>query len=806
MTPRDYVDFDLVIKPEEDGFTARVVDSPAGQATHRFDLPFTDVGLENFVLKLGHSRTATRRARVTRRDTARKFGTELYKAVFDDEVEVCFRVSLEEALRNQQGLRIRLRTEEAASLAEIPWEYMYSEGLGRFVAMSTDTPLVRYLELPAGTAPLAVDPPLRVLVMVASPDDLDPLDVDREVALLRQATADLASAGAVELEVAPAADLRTLQRLLRTSQYHVFHFVGHGVFDRGDGLLMLQDETGRSQPVSGFDLGVLLHDHHSLRLAVLNACEGARGTVEDPVGGVAQTLIRQGLPAAVAMQFEITDEAALVFAHEFYLAIADGYPIDAATAEARKAIFASGNDVEWGTPVLHLRASDGRVFDVQRPATVRPQVDEAREEATGLLTERRFDEAAAAWERIAEAAPEDEAAHLMLERARHGAWAAGLYGDVAGMIADGRPQDALAMLGRVAELDPDHGDPDRLEEQAHAAIADEAERQERARLEAERREQERLQAEERARLEAQRQEQARQQAPTPAPPPKPAPPRPAKPTPPPAPPVEEPGRRRRPILRWLALAVVGVVVALVAVATLDDGGNGGNGGSNGGGGNGGGGGDGAMAAVPVSGIRIDGSVDDWPVSDPVAVSDRTVFPQPGAGSDIGAEWFLGWDQDALYLAADVNDPSVDPGTRERPDQLFRGDSVHFEFGPDPTGASSVRDGVDRHVMLAPFQPEDPVVLPAVNPVRGGAFVSGGAEPSIQAATVFTGDGYVIEARVPWGVLGLDAPPDEAFGINLNVSDADGGSNLETMVSTNPDRTGANQARPDIWQLGRLEGR
>ncbi len=789
MTPRHYVDFDLVIEPEEDGFTARVVDSPAGQATRRFDLPFTDVGLENFVLKLGHSRTATRRARVTRRDTARKFGTELYKAVFDDEVEVCFRVSLEEALRNQQGLRIRLRTEEATSLAEIPWEYMYSEGLGRFVAMSTDTPLVRYLELPAGSAPLAVDPPLRVLVMVASPDDLDPLDVDREVALLRQATADLAATGAVELEVAPTADLRTLQRLLRTSQYHVFHFIGHGVFDRGDGLLMLQDETGRSQPVSGLDLGVLLHDHHSLRLAVLNACEGARGTVEDPVGGVAQTLIRQGLPAAVAMQFEITDEAALVFAHEFYLAIADGYPIDAATAEARKAIFASGNDVEWGTPVLHLRASDGRVFDVQRRATVRPQVDEAREGATGLLTERRFDEAAAAWEQIAEAAPEDETAHLMLERARNGAWAASLYGDVAGMIADGRPQDAVAMLGRVAELDPDHGDPDHLEEQARTAIAHEAERQEQARQQAERREREQREAEERA----------RQPAPTPTPAP-----------PAPAPPTEEPdGRSRASSLRWLALVAVGVVVALVAVATLGDGDGDGDGvgvevvdvndGD-------GGGGDGALVAVPVSGISIDGSFDDWPIADPVAVSDRTVFPEPGAGSDIGAEWLLGWDQDALYLAADVTDPSIDPGTHDRPDQLFRGDSVHFEFGPDPTGAGSVRDGVDRHVMLAPFQPEDPVVLPAVNPVRGGAFVSGGVEPAIEAATVFTGNGYVIEARVPWGVLGLDGPPAGAFGLNLNVSDADGGSSLETMVSTNPDRTGENQARPDTWQRGRLDGR
>jgi hypothetical protein len=67
----------------------------------------------------------------------------------------------------------------------------------------------------------------------------------------------------------------------------------------------------------------------------------------------------------IAMQFEIADEVAGTFAHEFYGALSDGYPIDAALTEARKAIFATGRDVEWGTPVLYLRAPDGRIFDVQ---------------------------------------------------------------------------------------------------------------------------------------------------------------------------------------------------------------------------------------------------------------------------------------------------------------------------------------------------------------------------------------------------------------------------------------------------------
>src|SRR6185437_7322350 len=159
-------------------------------------------------------------------------------------------------------------------------------------------------------------------------------------------------------------------------EYHVFHFVGHGAFDERlqDGVLMMEDANGRGTAVSAQRLGTLLHDHRSLRLAVLNACEGARTDVADPFAGVAQTLVQQGLAAVIAMQFEVSDMAAITLANEFYGALADGYPIEAAMAEARKAIFNAGNDTEWATPVLYLRATDGRLFDLQRTSETTPDV------------------------------------------------------------------------------------------------------------------------------------------------------------------------------------------------------------------------------------------------------------------------------------------------------------------------------------------------------------------------------------------------------------------------------------------------
>jgi hypothetical protein len=64
------------------------------------------------------------------------------------------------------------------------------------------------------------------------------------------------------------------------------------------------------------------------------------------------------------MQFEISDGAAITFAHEFYGAFADGYSIEAALAEARKSMFAGQNDSEWATPVLYLRSLDGPIFRI----------------------------------------------------------------------------------------------------------------------------------------------------------------------------------------------------------------------------------------------------------------------------------------------------------------------------------------------------------------------------------------------------------------------------------------------------------
>ena len=350
MSIREYTDFDVAIEAEGDEFVAKVLASPAGQATGRFSLPFSPVELENFVLKVGRTRSGVRKMGSPEGTAAENFGKKLYETVFAGEVGIAFRRSIDDAGLENRGLRVRIRTSDAPTLNNIPWEFVWAEGLGRFVALSNQTPVVRYIDLPTRIRPLSIAPPLRILVMVSNPTDVDALDVQREVDLLREATKDLVSSGRVELVVMEDANMASLAQRLRREEFHIFHFIGHGGFADGDGVLVLEDSAERARPVKGQHLGTIFHDHGSLRLAVLNACEGARASAEDPFSGVAPSLIRQGIPAVIAMQFEITDAAAIQFAHEFYLAVADGYPVDAAVTEARKGIFSADNDLEWATP------------------------------------------------------------------------------------------------------------------------------------------------------------------------------------------------------------------------------------------------------------------------------------------------------------------------------------------------------------------------------------------------------------------------------------------------------------------------
>ncbi len=378
MAVAEYLDFDLLIERAEHGYRARVLSSPGGtRPAHDFDLPFSGQEIQTFLQQLGQAAMVVRRLESPADQAARSFGGRLFDAIFAGDVRDCLLKSRDEALTRDGTLRLRLHLADAPELAGLPWEYLYEADLDRFLALAPETPVMRFLDLPEVVHTFPLVPPLRVLAVIASPSDSPALDVEQEWAKLKAALAGLEKEGAVKVERLSKATLAELQNALQGVDYHVLHFIGHGGFveepvaatpagEQGqEGVLVLEDDQGRGDLVTGRKLGILLHGFRSLRLAVLNACEGARSGNADVFDGVAQSLVRQGIPAVIAMQFAISDRAASALASAFYAAVAHGYPADAALTQARIALFLDTRTMEWGTPVLYLRVPDGRVFDLQ---------------------------------------------------------------------------------------------------------------------------------------------------------------------------------------------------------------------------------------------------------------------------------------------------------------------------------------------------------------------------------------------------------------------------------------------------------
>jgi hypothetical protein len=372
MAPQTYLNFDLHFAPATAGYQVRVLDSPAGQATGTFLPPLGEEELIDFTAQIRQA--SNRQSSLFTRGILQTVGDQLFAALFTGELYACLIRSLDAAERQDAGLRIRLRLTDSPALTHLPWEFLHYAAAGRFLTLSTTSPLVYYLELAQPTQPLAVTPPVGILVLTACPTDLPPLDADKEWSLLEQALDKLVQAGTILLVRLHNPTLLDLQRALRQHVLHIIHFVGHGLFDEATrtGAVAFCTDAGLAELVSGTALGQLLHNERTLRLVVLNACEGSRTALADPFTGMAQALVQQGLPAVIAMQHPFSEAAALTFAGEFYGALADGYPVDAALTEARVAIATRQRGGEWGTPRLFMRTSDGILWQlaaVDTPAT-----------------------------------------------------------------------------------------------------------------------------------------------------------------------------------------------------------------------------------------------------------------------------------------------------------------------------------------------------------------------------------------------------------------------------------------------------
>jgi CHAT domain/Tetratricopeptide repeat len=209
----------------------------------------------------------------------------------------------------------------------------------------------------------------KVLILAANPHDTVPLNLDREVAEIRNSLKLSANRNQFVIEARGAVRPAELQEYMYDLKPQIVHFSGHGeegfmtenkspspnrsriIVDANNPNkptgLVFEDNDGQSKLVSGTvisDLFKIFSEH--VECVVLNACYSDQQAKE----------IVKHIPYVVAMNRAISDEAARNFSLGFYRAIWDGRSIEEAFLSGKNAIELDGMP-EGLTPRLFKRRS-----------------------------------------------------------------------------------------------------------------------------------------------------------------------------------------------------------------------------------------------------------------------------------------------------------------------------------------------------------------------------------------------------------------------------------------------------------------
>ncbi len=357
----EYQDFTIDVRTVGSGqFEATAVESPMRESPRVF---FSDPIPRETLDKLLKAPVSS----------TREMGRALYDALFQDRLADLFMRCRAGLPRDgSSGLRIRLRfsldEEDTAYLASLPWELL-CDPAGQFLAKDLSTPVVREIQSPHPQGSLAMEPPLRILVVGEAPSDMPDLKLKLEMERLEAALGTLREKGHVELIPLENPTVDTLRNFLLKEPVHVLHFIGHGGYhvSSGTGALFFVKTDGTQIQVDGEMFADYLKGIPDLRLVVLNSCWSARylgHAGARPDCGVASTLVeRTGVLAVVANQYSISHDAAIDFSGTVYGLIAAGHGVEAALTESRMRI--SHRSHEWSTPVLFLGARDGKLFTME---------------------------------------------------------------------------------------------------------------------------------------------------------------------------------------------------------------------------------------------------------------------------------------------------------------------------------------------------------------------------------------------------------------------------------------------------------
>jgi hypothetical protein len=296
------------------------------------------------------------------------YGKLLAESLFESqEIQAAFDKARAVAQSLDAPLRLRLFIgPNALELHSLRWETLRDPQEDSSLLTSEHLLFSRYLSSfdwrPVRLRPQAE---LQALVVIANPTDITEysmaaLNVAEE---LDRAKSGLGKIPVTELASEGNATLKNLVTHLRDG-YDILYLIGHGMLVEDEPWLWLEDETGKTQRVSGVELVTRLRElEQRPRLVVLASCQSA-GTGDEAKAGdegalaaLGPRLAEAGIPAVIAMQGNITIKTIDEFMPVFFQELQRDGQIDRAMAAARGTV---RERPDWWMPVLFMRLKSGK--------------------------------------------------------------------------------------------------------------------------------------------------------------------------------------------------------------------------------------------------------------------------------------------------------------------------------------------------------------------------------------------------------------------------------------------------------------
>jgi len=235
----------------------------------------------------------------------------------------------------QTNAQLLCLSHENTAIRNLPWQIATEERPLLALAKSSKNDILPHQP--------SIGYPLKVLVMVASPEGVTRLAYEDEELQLLRAFSPLMSQGLAQVHFTDDGSLENLSEKLKENKYHILHFTGHGNYREGQGTLALEDPiSGKLKEATAVKFNEILarvhRKGHRPELVVLSACQTAQGVEAGNLSGVADTLMQGGIPSVIAMSASILDNCAAIFAAKLYTELSNGFPLPYAFQQARLAV------------------------------------------------------------------------------------------------------------------------------------------------------------------------------------------------------------------------------------------------------------------------------------------------------------------------------------------------------------------------------------------------------------------------------------------------------------------------------------